>query len=130
MNYKQKFGYALLGAGIMAIGIMIGQVITPNIEAQNNGVFDKITCRELEVVDENGNKAIGLDAGVLGNEVVVYNKHNEKTAIRLFAITGGTVNQINVYDEHGKNAISLAAGRAKNLIAVFNKRERTKWMSP
>ena len=32
MNYKQKFGYSLLGAGIMALGIIIGQVITPDTE--------------------------------------------------------------------------------------------------
>ena len=63
MNYKQKLGYTLLGAGIMALGITIGQFITPNIEAQSNGVFDKITCRELEVVDAKGNKAIVLVGG-------------------------------------------------------------------
>ena len=28
----------------MAVGIIIGQFITPNIEAQSNGVFDKIPC--------------------------------------------------------------------------------------
>ncbi len=33
MNHKQKLGYTLLGAGIMAIGIIIGQVITPDIDA-------------------------------------------------------------------------------------------------
>ena len=33
MNYKQKFGYMALGAGIMAVGITIGQFITPIIEA-------------------------------------------------------------------------------------------------
>ena len=52
MNHKQKLGYILLGAGIMALGIAIGQFITPDIEAQNNGVFEKITCRELEVVGQ------------------------------------------------------------------------------
>ena len=56
MNYKQKLGYTLLGAGIMALGIIIGQAITPDIEAQSNGVFDKITCRGIEVVDENGKR--------------------------------------------------------------------------
>ena len=57
MNHKQKLAYILLGAGIMAVGIIIGQFITPNIEAQSNGVFDKIPCRELEVVNgkEGGN---------------------------------------------------------------------------
>ena len=35
MNHKQKLGYTLFGAGIMAIGIIIGHVITPEIEAQS-----------------------------------------------------------------------------------------------
>ena len=29
MNHKQKLGYTLLGAGIMAVGITIGQFVTP-----------------------------------------------------------------------------------------------------
>ena len=60
MNYKQKLGYMALGAGILAIGIIIGQVITPDIEAQSNGVFDNITCRNLTVVDEKGTRRIAL----------------------------------------------------------------------
>ena len=60
MNNKQKLGYTLLGVGIMAGGITIGQFITPNVKAQNNGVFDKITCRELEVMDKAGKSAIVL----------------------------------------------------------------------
>ena len=49
MNHKQKLGYMALGAGILAVGIIIGQVITPNIEAQSDGVFDTIMCRQLFV---------------------------------------------------------------------------------
>ena len=47
MNNRQKLGYMALGATILAVGITIGQFVTPNIEAQNNGVFDKIVCRDL-----------------------------------------------------------------------------------
>ena len=75
MNYKQKLGYTLLGAGIMALGIIIGQLGTPDIEAQSNGVFDKITCREIEVVDEDGNKAIvlaGQGEEHLDNHLTIY----------------------------------------------------------
>ena len=51
MNHKQKLGYTLLGAGIMALGITIGQWRTPDIEAQGEAqMFDKTTCREMEVV--------------------------------------------------------------------------------
>ena len=56
MNYKQKLGYMALGAGIMALGIIIGQVITPDIEAQSNGVFDEIVCNKLTVVNEAGER--------------------------------------------------------------------------
>ena len=45
MNHRQKLGYIALGAGIMAVGITIGQFITPQLEAQSNGVFDKVVCR-------------------------------------------------------------------------------------
>ena len=62
MNHKQKLAYMALGALILALGITIGQVITPTIEAQNNGVFDDITCRSLRVVDEKGDRAISLSS--------------------------------------------------------------------
>ena len=84
MNQKQKLGYMVLGAWIMAVGIIIGQVITPDIEAQSNGVFDKIQCRELEVVDKDGKKAIVLAALDTSNNIWVIDG-NEKPAISLSA---------------------------------------------
>ena len=45
VNHKPKLGYMALGAGILALGIIIGQWGTPDIEAQSNGVFDEITSR-------------------------------------------------------------------------------------
>ena len=48
------------GAGILALGIFIGQFVTPDIKAQSDGVFHTITCRLLKVVDNEGNTAIGL----------------------------------------------------------------------
>ena len=56
----QKFLYIALGAVIMALGIIIGQFVTQDIEAQANGVFDKIQCREPVVVNEHGGYAIEL----------------------------------------------------------------------
>ena len=93
MNHKQKLGYMAIGAGIMALGITIGQFITPNIEAQGNGVFDKITCREIEVVDAKGNKAIVLGSGGQApfreNWVTIYYPQGDK-AIRLWSNEPGT----------------------------------------
>ena len=69
MNHKQKLGYMALGAGILAIGIIIGQFVTPDIEAQSNGVFDKITCREIEVIDKGGETAIRLHTTKHGGDI-------------------------------------------------------------
>ena len=43
MKTLETLGYMGLGALILVVGIVIGQVITPDIEAEQNGVFDEIT---------------------------------------------------------------------------------------
>ena len=141
MNYKQKLGYTLLGAGIMAVGITIGQVITPNIGAQSNGVFDKITCRELEVLDTAGKAVIVLAAHDVGNAILVNGVH-DTPAIALMADKKGGVavsaragedlsglvlisdelgNRIIVSDDHGEPAIVLRARENENGIFVYDK---------
>lgn len=97
MNHKQKLGYMALGALILAIGITIGQFITPNIEAQQNGFFDQITCRQLTIVDENGKKVIGLGSS---NEFG---------------------NGIGIYDQNGKASFDFNAHTASNELIVRNK---------
>ena len=117
MNNKQKLGYMLLGAAIMAIGIVIGQIITPDIEAQSNGVFDKITCREIEVADKDGKKAIVLSAYEGSNRIILYDPDGKdgRTAIGLFAWGDDRRgNQISVYDKHGNLAIALSTWESSN----------------
>ena len=55
MNYKQKLGYTILGAGIMLIGLGLGAIISPPLIAQRADVPDEITCSGLRVNDKNGN---------------------------------------------------------------------------
>ena len=40
LHESKQFLYTLLGAGIMAVGVIIGQIIRPQLEAQNNGDSD------------------------------------------------------------------------------------------
>ena len=79
MNHKQKLGYTLLGAGIMALGIIIGQAITPNIEAQQHGYFDTIVCHKLFV------KNVGDDmsAVMISPDSVIITREGQKKAIEL-----------------------------------------------
>ena len=97
MNYKQKLGYTILGAGMMAMGIIIGQLVISDIEAQNNGVFNEITCRKLVVVDKNGNEVIILESREAGNIVEVYDKTRKEhitldsTGLSKWVLVGGGV---------------------------------------
>ena len=61
MKRTYKLSYIALGGVLMLIGMMTATVITPNLVAQRNGdTFGKITCTELEIVDENGQTGIRL----------------------------------------------------------------------
>ena len=120
MTYKQKLGYMLLGAGILALGIIIGQWGTPDIEAQSNGVFDKITCREIEVVDKDGNKAIVLHHNEFGhNELIVYHPQGRQ-GIKLQS--GGWGNYAIVFEDadNEQEAVALAGTSTENYVIVRN----------
>ena len=113
MNHKQKLGYTLLGAGIMAVGITIGQFVSPNIEAQSNGVFDEITCRSLSVVDEKGETEIGL-----GEKTVVIRDKQGRLAVILSSREVG--NGLTVFDK-GKIAGMLVSNKEENFVSISDK---------
>ena len=122
MNYKMKLGYMALGAGILALGIIIGQIITPDIEAQNNGVFDKITCREIEVVDKDGLVGVRLAAADNGtNGVSVFGKQGVAAANILSTDKGNVIN-INNSKEVGIVLYSgiFQNGDRGNTVEVYN----------
>ena len=71
----------VLGAGILALGIIIGQWVTPDIEAQNNGVFDEIRCTQLTVVNQTGEPVINLKATQDGGTLGMMDKTRKISAI-------------------------------------------------
>ena len=111
MNHKQKFGYMALGAGILAVGIIIGQFVTPNIEAQSNDVFNKITCREIEVIDKDGETAT-----LVGDGDVMLSKKGGGIASMSATEHGGVV------DVAGKDGGSTKMGTDEHggRVDVFN----------
>ena len=46
----------------MLVGLAGGVIVSPWLLSPSNVVFDKVQCRELEVVDANGNKASAYEA--------------------------------------------------------------------
>ena len=115
MNHKQKLGYMALGALILAVGITIGQFVTPDIEAQNNGVFDKVVCRELEVVDKAGLVGVRLIANDKVNRVGVFDKLGA-IAVAVASFEGG--NGIVVNNLQGNAGILLASEEKGNSVDV------------
>ena len=109
MNNKQKLGYTLLGAGIMAVGITIGQFVTPRIEAQSNGVFDKVVCRQITVVDSAGKLAITLDSWDTGqnitNTVRVY--QSDSLSVALVLESTNRANSVYINDKGGSSAFDF-----------------------
>lgn len=141
MNHKQKLGYMALGAGIMALGIIIGQSTTPDIEAQSNGVFDEIVCNKLTVVDESGKRAILLYGDEESNGIFVFDPLvNELKGIELLSMKSG--NRVFLSDRvhraitlaasfaeeahvllsfQGKRGVRLSSGGLGNQVGVFDK---------
>lgn len=118
MNHRQKLGYMALGAGILAIGIIIGQWTTPGIEAQNNGVFDEITCQELRVVTESGKVGIRLGSGFGGNVISINNKFS-RSAMLFFV--NDYMSRISIYDNEEKESLRFDALKGYNALTVRNK---------
>ena len=124
MNYKQKLGYTALGAAIMLIGMWVSPLISPQVTAQHNGVFDEIQCRKLTVVDNNGKPAVELRSSrkssvpslptvLMGsvNQVVIY-KRQPFGIVRAVSLSsdenGG---RVNVYDDLGKNRAVMGVNK-------------------
>ena len=119
MNNKQKLGYTLLGAGIMAVGITIGQLSTPNIEAQRNGVFDEIVCSKLTVVDKVGKDAIVLKSSPysFGNKIIIFDQYG-KEGIRLSA--SRLCSNISINNQAGEAQIGLSTFMNTNLVFIHD----------
>ena len=99
MNHRQKFGYTVLGAVIMLVGIGVGSIVSPPLIAQRDGVFGEIECTKLKVVDKAGKAAISLFADEDQNYVVLYDKARQEWAVALVA--GEEHNDVVIYDKAG-----------------------------
>lgn len=116
MDNKQKLGYILFGAGIMAVGITIGQFITPNIEAQSNGVFDKIVCNELFVKNPS---FVETFTHLSPDTIAIVRE--EKMAIELIASEkhGNVVRTYN--PKTGKRTVSMGSSEKVDMVSTWDR---------
>ena len=112
----------MLGAVIMFIGLAVGAIVSPPLVAQRNGVFDKITCRGIEVVDKDGLVGVRLGANDDGTTgVSVFGKQGVAAANILSTDKGNSIN-INNSKELGIVLYSgiHQNGETANSVTVYN----------
>ena len=71
MKYREKLGYIALGGFLMLVGMLTAGLFAP-LGAQNevrDTEFGTITCRHIDVVDEEGNLRVML--GTIGTKGLV-----------------------------------------------------------
>lgn len=128
MNHRQKFGYTVLGAVIMLVGIGVGSIVSPPLIAQRGGVFSEIECTELRVVDKTGKTAVHLSVREDGNGIAVYDTAGQK-AITLTAVELG--NSVTVCDKAGKAVVDLIAIEAgKGAVVAYDKAGNIRGVAP
>ena len=96
----------------------------------------KITCRELEVLDENGNLAIVLSTELISrdnepkaNGVLVLDKQGNGGGINL--ICGAQKNWINVSGEGETESINLSVGEQRDAsIYISDGLGKVAWEAP
>lgn len=105
MNVKQKLGYMFIGCLFTIAGYILASLDGGATHAQQNEqVIDKIVCRELEVVNEEGKKIILIGTERGGGVVSVKNKEG-KTIVDIknrhyIGAKGGEVRLYNGGDGH------------------------------
>ena len=121
MKNLQKLGYMALGAVLLAVGIIIGQWGAPGIEAQSNGVFNKIVCREIQVVDRNGRQAILISAGNESALITILDPQSSMPAIMLGSLL--EMNQVRVADKIlGGMGVALQSHKSgSNGVSIYNR---------
>ena len=117
MNSRQKFGYTILGAVIMLVGMGIGAIVSPNLTAREE--LDEIVCSGLTIVNERGQKAIRLYSQPNANHLKIYDSFaGQKPVIHLTDDHSGT--ELRIVDFYQKDMILLRSDAVQNVIRVRN----------
>ena len=107
---------------LMLIGMWIGNGMSPPVTAQSHGVFDKITCNEIQVIDKDGKLAILLNADEHGGSVIVSGKDGQIAGMSTDE-NGGFVGASSfiVSNKQRETAARMGVNEYGGFVAVFNK---------
>ncbi len=123
MQHRQKFRYTLLGAAILALGVVIGQFITPGSESQSSSVFDEISCRKLTIITDTGESAIVLSSDEQSNSISIADTNEKHIALSLGGDQEGA--HLLVNEPGDEKGIVLSASSGHNAIGIYGQRNET-----
>ena len=134
MNLKQKLTYMLIGCLFTMAGFVLSSLFnTPtHVQAQDEkkAVFDKIVCKELVIVNDEGKTMATLGTDVIGGYLSIRND-KEKVVAELRAgwgVRDGGVLSIRNAAEKKLVVIGSEEGRPNDgLINIYN--HRGEWRS-
>ncbi len=148
MNMKQNTVYMLIGSLFTLAGYFLATLANnqpPNAHAQDNTtkIFDKIVCKELEVVDKigkpiariredskgmqrglliyniEGERFAELDAELRG--LILYNVGGKLPAMALSGLFGGSMW---LYNKDNNKVASISSIDGKGRMELYNKDEK------
>ena len=151
MNAKQKLGYMFVGCLFTIAGYILASLGGGATHAQQNEqVIDKIVCRELEVVNEKGQKMIRLGhlfksglVQILNDEgypivmisedfgsghVSVHNKEGKTLVdIKDFYPLTGSGGSIELYNKHGQSDVQIISQQGSGgFVSVLQNKDHGK----
>ena len=119
MHFTQKLMYMAFGCLLTLAGYILASVSSDSI-AQSGAedvTFGEITCRKLNVIDDEGNKSVRLYLNKNGGAVVASGKDGGLAALANYA-HGGFVG---AYGKGGDYGVQLFNDEYGGGMAIFNK---------
>ncbi len=103
MNMKQKLTYMLIGCLFTLAGFVLSSLFNTPTQAQDQKktVFDKIVCKELEIVNDEGQTMAELDSIFGFGYLSIYNADG-KELVRIGSVERHPNDGlINIYNNRG-----------------------------
>lgn len=115
MNFQRNLIYIALGAAIMFLGM--------SNTRRPNATFDTVKCKQLLIVDEEGNARVIVSTDDKGGIIGVYDKDRETSTHKVGLLIGEHGGAITVTGNNG--AINLLTNETGGTVAIGDKDDRT-----
>ena len=117
MNIKQKLTYMLIGCLFTLAGTVISNLTNTPTQAQDKkkAVFDKIVCKELEIVSDEGQKRVRIGSDWVYGIGIIDTFNADGTRIVHIGALGGKFGYLSTYnaDSVGKKLVEIGSRDGK-----------------